>query len=1389
MADTAYSRFHVRPAFARLLLLCCGFLMLTPALWAQQQATEEWAARYDGQGRTSAGAPILPDLPISIAVDNLGNSYATSTALDSGATASKMVTIKYSPTGEKLWVRTYAGSSARAIAVDNAGGVYVTGTVIATYSYTDYLTVRYDAATGTQSWARTYNAYYGDPALGNDNPIAIAVDNAGGVYVTGTSSRARASAYSTVRYDAATGAESWARIHGTFSGARAIAVDNAGRVYVTGTSRDNPTTTLQRYYDTVCYDAVTGAESWTRTYNPIVSTSTYNFSDVNAIAVDNSGGVYVTGTNRNGYATVRYAAATGAESWASTYPSTATSLYQASAIAADNAGGVYVTSTSSGTSGTDFATVRYAAATGAQSWASTYNSPANGPDQARAIAVDNAGGVYVMGASFGTTDNDYATVRYAAATGAQSWVSRSSGPASDDQARALAVSAAGGVFVTGSSQATGASPSLYTVKIQAATGATAWSAAYSGAASLTDQATSIAVDNAGNSYVTGTSSGNTNGSNRLVTIKYSPAGQQLWLSEYSGGQASGIAVDNAGGVYVTGYNNIYGTPGGDYVTLRYDAATGAQSWVSFYNAPDNGDDRARAIAVDNSGGVYVTGLNNGASRDFATVRYAAATGVQTWASRYNGPANSYDQPFAIAVDNSGGVYVTGLSNNGVSTDNDYATVRYAAATGVQSWASRYNSPANGDDRAYGIAVDAGGVYVTGSSDNDYATVRYAAATGAQSWASRYNSPANGNDVASAIAVDNAGGVYVTGYTDLFGTNNGDYTTMRYAAATGAQSWASTYNGPSNGSDQPRAIAVDNSGGVYVTGNSYNTASTGTFTVRYNTLDGAGTWGKREEILSSAGFAVDNSGSVWVTGSITGASNGSDFLTVKYSQALDNTYAFYRAINLNGLALTLDGNAWAGSTAPNYSTNGTGFQNQTVPLVPGTDATRAGMIRAAVYRVNSLRVTLSAVPAGTYQLYAYVWEDNAPETYSLSVNGQVVRANYNSGPAGTWTRLGPYAVTLAATGSIQLTSSGGTANFSGVELWKQRNQAPVLAAIGNQTATVGQALTFTAAATDPDAGQTLSYTLIGAPTGATINPTTGDFTWTPTAAQVGPRTFTVRVTDNGSPARTAEETITVTVNPVPAGGSFVFYRAINLAGPALTLDGNAWTGSTAPDYSTTGASFQNQSVPLVPATDATRAGMIRAAVYGPDLSVTLSAVPAGTYQAYLYVWEDNSPEVYSLFLNGQPVRANYNSGPAGTWAKLGPYNVTLAATGTVQLASTGGWPNFSGVELWQQISAPPVARLATASKQSEAPGAFQVQAYPNPSATGRFTLVLPEGVQGPVKYSLVSVLGQQVSTGQLSAATSGAAVELDLSRQMGSGGIYYLLLSGTQGQARLRLARE
>ncbi len=95
--------------------------------------------------------------------------------------------------------------------------------------------------------------------------------------------------------------------------------------------------------------------------------------------------------------------------------------------------------------------------------------------------------------------------------------------------------------------------------------------------------------------------------------------------------------------------------------------------------------------------------------------------------------------------------------------------------------------------------------------------------------------------------------------------------------------------------------------------------------------------------------------------------------------------------------------------------------------------------------------------------------------------------------------------------------------------------PVLAPIGSRTIAEGSTLALTASATDPDLpADTLTYSLVGAPTGAAMDPATGAFSWTPTEAQ-GPGTysFAVVVTDAGSPRASDSETVTVQVTEVNA----------------------------------------------------------------------------------------------------------------------------------------------------------------------------------------------------------------------------------------------------------------
>jgi hypothetical protein len=111
----------------------------------------------------------------------------------------------------------------------------------------------------------------------------------------------------------------------------------------------------------------------------------------------------------------------------------------------------------------------------------------------------------------------------------------------------------------------------------------------------------------------------------------------------------------------------------------------------------------------------------------------------------------------------------------------------------------------------------------------------------------------------------------------------------------------------------------------------------------------------------------------------------------------------------------------------------------------------------------------------------------------------------------------------------MTPTPRTANFAA----SASNSPPSIGAIADRNANEGSLLTFTVAATDPDAGQSLTFSLDpGAPSGALINATNGVFSWVPSEAQgPGNYTITIRVTDNGSPNLTAARSFTVHVSEV------------------------------------------------------------------------------------------------------------------------------------------------------------------------------------------------------------------------------------------------------------------
>ena len=851
---------------------------------AADTITTAWIKHYG-----SGVAPAL-DIAYSLAVDGSGNIYVTGGSWGS-ETGMDYATIKYTATGAEVWVARYNGVGnyddfATAIAVDGSGNVYVTGGCYGSGTSEDYATIKY-TATGIEAWVAGYNG----PANGGDDAEAIALDGSGNVYVTGGSYSSDAGLdYATIKYTA-TGTEAWvARYNGPGNYddyAVSLAVDNSGNVYVTGESEGWGT---DFDYATIKYTAA-GTEAWVARYNGPGDSGDY----AEALAVDGSGNVYVTGGSHGSgtgldYATIKYTAA-GTEAWIARYNGAGNSPDYAVSIAVDGSGNVYVTGGSEDRdTNFDYATIKYTAA-GTEAWVARYNGADNYLDYAEAIALDGSGNVYVTGYSVGLlTSFDYATIKYTAA-GTEAWVARYNGPGNDyDYANALVVDGSGNVYVTGYGYGSGTFLDYATIKYTAE-GTEAWVARYYGRGNSRDYAEALAVDGLGNVYVTGASY-RSDTDDDYVTIKYTAEGAEAWVARYNGpgnsfDRAAALAVDGSGNVYVTG-GSVSSDTYEDYATIKY-TAEGTEAWVARYSGPENRRDFAWDLAVDGSGNVYVTGDSEGSGTDYdyATIKYNAA-GTELWVARYNGPANSLDRAAALAVDGSGNVYVTGGSVSW-GTDFDYATIKYTAA-GTEAWVERYNGAGNSLDYALSLAVDgSGNVYVTGRSWGsgtglDYATIKYTT-EGTEAWVARYNGPANSDDDARALAVDDLGNVYVTGYSYGSGLDE-DFATIKYTAE-GVEEWVARYNGPGNSPDYAEALALDSAGNVYVTG---GIEGSGTFldyaTIKY-TAEGTEAWvarynGPGNSRDYAVSLAVDGSGNVYVTGCSEG-DNWSIYTTIKYEQ--------------------------------------------------------------------------------------------------------------------------------------------------------------------------------------------------------------------------------------------------------------------------------------------------------------------------------------------------------------------------------------------------------------------------------------------------------------------------------------------------------------------------
>ncbi|MGE5798161.1 MAG: SBBP repeat-containing protein, partial [Ignavibacteria bacterium] len=312
-----------------------------------------------------------------------------------------------------------------------------------------------------------------------------------------------------------------------------------------------------------------------------------------------------------------------------------------------------------------------------------------------------------------------------------------------------------------------------------------WTKAFESEESF-DLVNDITVDNSGNIYITGYSSFDPD----ILTVKYNPSGDVQWAKNYNSpddesdiGEA--VAVDNFGNVYVAGNTRKgSGSESQDIILIKYNP-DGDTLWVRRFNGNADDFDLAADAALDNDGNIYITGESTDSSSDenITTIKYDPS-GNQQWVKFYNGSGDNVDEAKAIFVDGSDNIYVTGYSRNGPFTaDGDLTTIKYNSA-GEEQWVGIFDQDDEFDGGVSVAADAAGNVYAAGTTtssslNQDFVVVKYNS-SGMEQWAKLYNGTGNSTDNGVKVAVDNQQNVYVTGNsqaTSTFGRN--DIITLKY----------------------------------------------------------------------------------------------------------------------------------------------------------------------------------------------------------------------------------------------------------------------------------------------------------------------------------------------------------------------------------------------------------------------------------------------------------------------------------------------------------------------------------------------------------------------------------------------------------------------------------
>jgi len=407
-----------------------------------------------------------------------------------------------------------------------------------------------------------------------------------------------------------------------------------------------------------------------------------------------------------------------------------------------------------------------------------------------------------------------------------------------------------------------------------------------------DSGLSIATDSQGNQYVTGRFLGTaTFGSHTLTASGYyaafaaklDPDGNWLWAAKVGGAIRSvgfGIAVDSAGNAYVTGRFSGTATFGSHTLTAYGSSdifvakLNTSGSWLWAAKAGGTAGDNGYSITVDGSGNAWVTGYYTGTAR-FGSYTLTAngyygifaaklnSSGNWLWAAKADGN-NEHNSGYGIAVDGAGNAYMTGiftgtliLGSHTLAGSGEW-DVFAAKLSPSGNWLWAVEAGGDDFDSVSGIAADdSGNACITGkfcgtatfgshtltSSDDYNGDLFVAKLNSSGTWLWAVEAGEDDNEGGLAITLDGEGNAYVTGYFSGL-TTFGSHTLTSIGWAdifaakldpSGNWLWVVQAGGESS-SNKGYGIAVDGTGNAYVTGNFQRTAAFGN-----NTLTARGDW--------------------------------------------------------------------------------------------------------------------------------------------------------------------------------------------------------------------------------------------------------------------------------------------------------------------------------------------------------------------------------------------------------------------------------------------------------------------------------------------------------------------------------------------------------------------